>query len=173
MARKGLLPPPLKINLKTRYPLPLEQQPQPVLLPSDIPPYPQSLPCAEPESLGNDQIRSDYLEVLAADQGEERWEIPLAARPDDMVGKHRERREILLVQVLGGESKVVPKRESTVESSFNVLVRSLKHPGSCVSRAERWGELFFLRAAIKMKLKKVPSQINAFQESVTLATSQS
>ena len=68
IARKGLLPPPLKIALKTRYPLPLEQWPQPVLLPSDIPSYPQPLPCAEPESLGNDQIKSDYLEVLAADK---------------------------------------------------------------------------------------------------------
>ena len=97
MVRKALLPPPLKITLRTRYPLPLEQQPQPVLLLSDIPPYPQPLPCAEPESLGNDQIKSGYLEVLAADQEEERWEIPLVARPDDMVGTHRKRREILLV----------------------------------------------------------------------------
>ena len=37
---------------------------------------------------------------------------------------------------------MVPKRESMVESSYSVLVRSLKHPGSCVSRAERWEERF-------------------------------
>ena len=63
---------------------------------------------------------------------------------------------------------MVPKRESTVKSSYNELVRRLKHPGSW--RIEVGGA-FFHRAAIEMKLKKVPLQVNTFQEFVTLPTS--
>ena len=90
MAKEGILPPLINMSLKTRYPLPVRQQPPLVLPPSDIPPCPSSLPCAEPESLGNSQIERDSLEALADGQEEERRKIPLAARPDDILGKHQE-----------------------------------------------------------------------------------
>ena len=58
MTAKGTLPPPLKVILKTYYPLAGEQQP-PAPPPLDIPPSPLQLSSAEPESLGDDQIESE------------------------------------------------------------------------------------------------------------------
>ena len=68
MTRKGILPPPLKMILKTPYPLPVHQQPPPTSPPLEIPPSPSPLPCAEPESFRNDQIekKENYLEALVA-----------------------------------------------------------------------------------------------------------
>ena len=59
--------------LKTRNPLPVQQQPPP------IPPYPSPLPCAEPQSLRKEQIKSKYKypEALAGDQEGEQGKIPL------------------------------------------------------------------------------------------------
>ena len=53
---------------------------------------PSPLPCAKRESSGDDQIESDSLKALADGQEEKRWEIPLVVRPDDLTGKHRERK---------------------------------------------------------------------------------
>ena len=88
MTRKGILLLLLTTILKTRYPLLVQQQPPPVFLPSYIPPFPSPLPCAEPKLLGNAQIKSNYLEVLADGHKEERRGILLAARPDGMTGTH-------------------------------------------------------------------------------------
>ena len=89
MAAKGISPPTLNMILKTRYPLPAQHKPQPVSSLSEVQPCPSPFPCAESESLGNDQIETASLEALADGQKEERWEIPLAARPDNMGGKHQ------------------------------------------------------------------------------------
>ena len=69
-------------------------------------------------------------------------EIPLTAHSDDMVRKERERKKLPLVQVLRGEGKWRPSTSGRLNNQFNVLIRSLKHPSTCVSRAERWEELF-------------------------------
>ena len=78
MVGKDILPPPLNINLKKRYPLSVQQQPPLTSPPSEILPSPSPLPCAEPESLGNDQTESkeNSLEASADHQEEERGEIP-------------------------------------------------------------------------------------------------
>ena len=55
MARKGILPPTTKMILKTRYPL----------------------PCAELESLGDDQVETHSLKALADGQEEEQSPLPL------------------------------------------------------------------------------------------------
>ena len=78
MATKGVLPPPLKMILEARYPLLVQQQPSPTLPPRKIPPSLSPLPCAEPESLGNDQI--------------ERKQNHLKAQmDDDIAGKHKDK----------------------------------------------------------------------------------
>ena len=71
------------------------------------------LPCAAPESSGDDQIKSDFFKVLADGEKEERRETSPAERHGDMSGNHQEQREILLarVQALGGNDKVVAKLE--------------------------------------------------------------
>ena len=74
--------------LKTRYLLPPQQQS--VSPPSETQPCPSPLPYVEPESLVNDLIETDSLEALADDQEEERWKIPLVARPDDTAENHQE-----------------------------------------------------------------------------------
>ena len=74
MAAKGILPPTLGMIVQTHYPLPVQHQ-SPVSLPPDIPPSPPPLPSTEPESLGDDEIKSK--------------ESSLKARAvDDMMGKH-------------------------------------------------------------------------------------
>ena len=87
--RDGILPSTLKIVLKTRYPLP-QQQPGPVSPPLGVQPYSSPLPCAEPESSGDDEIESGNLKALADSQEEEQWKISPAAWPDDMSENHQE-----------------------------------------------------------------------------------
>ena len=89
MGAKGILPPTLNMILKTRYPLPAQQKPQPVSSQSEMQSCPSPFPCAEPELLGNGQIKTASLEALVDGQEEERWETPLAARSDDMARKHQ------------------------------------------------------------------------------------
>ena len=87
-ARKGILPPTLKMTLKRYYPLPVRQSP--------VPPHPEiplclsSLPCTESEPSGDDRTERDSLEAPADGSEEERSEIPLAGEPDDMTGTHRD-----------------------------------------------------------------------------------
>ena len=119
--RKGILPLLLKMVLKTRNPLPPKQQPPSISTSPAISLYPSPLPCTEPESSRNDQIKSDSLEALAGGQEKERWGILLARRPHGMVGKHWEQRQILLVHISRGKGKLVPKRECpTLESTLAV-----------------------------------------------------
>ena len=111
MARKGILPPTLKMILKTRYPLPctgsessgddqIESGSFKALADGQEEERSSSLlPCAEPESSGYDQIETDSLEALTDGQEEERWKIPLVAGPNDMTERHRERRKVTLVRV--------------------------------------------------------------------------
>ena len=79
MVVKGILSPTVDMILKTRNPLPVQQQPSPVSPASEIPPYPSQLSCAESESLRNEQIKSKEfaLKALADDQEDERGETPL------------------------------------------------------------------------------------------------
>ena len=106
MAAKGILPPTLKIVLKKYYPLP-------VLLHPKIPSRSSSLPYTEPESSGDNQTENDSLGAPADVWEEKRSETPLAVEPDDMTGKHQDQVKIPLerAQFLGGEGKMMPKRE--------------------------------------------------------------
>ena len=47
-------------------------------------------PFAESVLSGHDQIETGSLKVLMNDQQEERWEIRLLVRPNDITGKHLE-----------------------------------------------------------------------------------
>ena len=125
MAAKGTLPSTLKMILKTRYPLScaesessedyhtenkfLEEQADG----QEEERSPSPLPWAEPESSGDDQIESFSVEALA--DGREEGEIGDAARRTARRhdGETSEAKEIVLIraQILGGEGKVVPKRE--------------------------------------------------------------
>ena len=58
MTVKGILPSTLNMIIKTRYPLPVQQQPS-ILPPSDIPPSPSPLPSDESEPFEDDQIESE------------------------------------------------------------------------------------------------------------------
>ena len=144
MTRKGILLSPLEIIFKTRYPLPLQQQP-PVSVASDIPSCPPPPPYAQPKSSGNDQIESDSLEELVDGQEEKRWEILLAPRLNHMAGRHREKKKLSQVQV-----RIVRWYPSAsgrrLNSHFKELVRDLKHPGSNVSRAQSMEGLSFLES---------------------------
>ena len=115
-------PPPPQYDLPPRR--------SPARPPPVSPPCSSPLTCAQPESSGNDQIESDFLKVMAVGQEEERRETLLVVRPDDTIGKHRERREIMLVQVqiLGEEGKVVPKRECPALESTSAGT-GLERPG--------------------------------------------
>ena len=72
MTEKGILPPTLKIILKTHCPLPVKQKP-PTQPSSGIPPSSSPLPSTDPRSLGEDQIVTE--------------EMFLGARTDDTTGK--------------------------------------------------------------------------------------
>ena len=88
MARKGILPPTLKMTTKKYYLLLVRQSPVPPH--PETPSYLSSLPCTESESSGDDQTESGSLEAPADGSEEERSEIALVGKPDDMTGKHRE-----------------------------------------------------------------------------------
>ena len=91
MLLKDILPPTLKMILKTSYPLPIKQQPS-ISPPSDITPSSSLFASAESESLWDDQIESkdNVLKVRADDDikgnhvqmeldrndGNKRWEVP-------------------------------------------------------------------------------------------------
>ena len=86
MAQKAMLPPTLKMVLKTYYPLPVHQS-------SMHPQHPEisscsqsPLPCTEPESLGDDQTDSVSLGAQADGRKEEQLEFSLAVQPNDMTG---------------------------------------------------------------------------------------
>ena len=64
MAEKGILPPIIKIVLKSRYPL----------------------PCAELKSSEDDEIERDSLEALADDQEEEQSPPPLLCADPESSG---------------------------------------------------------------------------------------
>ena len=110
MPRKGISPPTTKTFLKIRYPLPCagfessgDDRIESSLLEALADGQkeqrsPSPLPCAEPESSGDGEIESGSLKVLVHSQEAERWDIPLEVRPDDMTGKHWERRKRLLIR---------------------------------------------------------------------------
>ena len=88
MARKGILPPTLKTNIKTYCPLLVRQSPVPPH--PETPSYLSSFPCTESESSGDDQTESGSLEAPADGSEEELSENPLVGKPNDVTGKHRE-----------------------------------------------------------------------------------
>ena len=88
MARKGILPPTLKMTTKRYCPLLVRQSP--VSPYPETPSYLSSLPCTESESSGDDQTESGSLEAPADGSEEELSENHLVGKPNDMTGKHRE-----------------------------------------------------------------------------------
>ena len=103
MAKKSILPPILKINLKKGYSPPVHHPP--VLPPPEIPPCSSPLPCTELE-LSRDDQTGNSLGALKDERENGQSEIPLVVR-SNMTG------EIPLepIQFLGGEGKVAPMRE--------------------------------------------------------------
>ena len=81
MEKKGILPPTLKMILKTYYPLPVSQPPLP---PQDkkTPSYPPPLPCTEPDSLGDDQTKSESPGAPTDGREQDQLEVSLVEQPE-------------------------------------------------------------------------------------------
>ena len=77
----------LRLKLLSQTPPQYDLPPRP---PPEIPPSPSLLPCFESQSSRDDQIESDSLEAPVDGQEEDRGEILLVVRSDDMTGKHRD-----------------------------------------------------------------------------------
>ena len=137
--------------------------------------------------MGSDQIEIYSLKALADGQETTRRPIPLAARPNDMAGKHKkeERGKMPLLQVLRRQiiwGKAEPERRAVRYQQAGTGVEAPGQPslsnegvrqtvgGGCV-HADGNSKLigtFFHRAIIGMKAEKNTSQVTAFEEVVVL-----
>ena len=103
---KRLLPPTLKMILKTYDSQPVRQAPVHPKHPEILSCSQQPMPYTEPESLGNDQTKSASFGAQTDGWKEERLETLLAVQPEDIKGNYRdgehplERRQVLEKQDL-------------------------------------------------------------------------
>ena len=137
--------------------------------------------------MGNHQIEIYSLNALADGQETTQRQISLAARPDDMTGKHQkeEQRKIPILQVLSREiigGKVELKRRVLRSQEAGTGVKTPGRPSllnegiqqtlgdGCVhadGNSKPRGN-FFYRAIIGMKPEKNTSQVTAFEEVVVM-----
>ena len=168
MARKGILPLSLRMILTIHYPLLVQQQPPPVSPPSDILLYPTPLPCIEPESLGNDQIKSKHnsLEAPANIQENKRREIILlhAIIKETVESEECDEHYVHVCKEERIEDKVEPKCECSAlkqifqrtgtgveaaafpkQRAVTNCCRQVHARTSTVRVAQSWGELPFFK----------------------------
>ena len=137
--------------------------------------------------MGNHQIEIYSLNALADGQETTRRQISLAARPNDMAGKHQkeERGKIPLLQVLRRETiggKAELKRRALRPQQAGTGVKAPGQPsllnegiqqtvGDGCMHADgnsKLGGTFFHRAIIGMKPEKNTSQVTASEEVVVM-----
>ena len=187
MAKKGMLPSPLRMFRKLAICCQLNSSPPPISAPPHIPPFPPPVSCTELDSLWNHQVEIYSLKSLADGQETTRRQIPLAARLNDMAGKHQEeeRGKIPLLQIsrreiIGGKAELKRRVLRSQQAGTGVKAPgqpSLLNEGiqqtvgdGCVHAdgSSKLRGTFFHRALIGMKPEKNTSQVNAFEEVVVM-----